>query len=193
MNASWKVANELTIARQIHGRMVAAPDLQTFESAWADLLHRLERVWNKLSAHYKKSPRWGQLERSIHCAPAPRSFACLPHQCAWGRRTQCQRITNRHEATVQITAEPSGSTLVRLIEGADNLVRIEYTGGAPEVVFLPARMRLLPIVNRGRTYEVPNSHAGSLIDPTDVAEIAATAIRFYERAVNDADSHFGNA
>ncbi len=48
------------------------------------------------------------------------------------------------------------------------------------VDFIPGKTKLLAVVNRGRTYPVPISHRGKVIDPTKVVEIAETAVEFYE-------------
>jgi hypothetical protein len=38
--------------------MTSAPSLETFELAWIEYLHRLERFWNRSLAHFSKSPKW---------------------------------------------------------------------------------------------------------------------------------------
>ena len=39
--------------------MRASPSLEDFEEHWKHFLHRLERIWNKMKAHYGRSPKWG--------------------------------------------------------------------------------------------------------------------------------------
>lgn len=58
------------------------------------------------------------------------------------------------------------------------------------IEFIPAKTKLLPIINRGREYSVPNIHLGKQIDPSNVPELAELGVQFYENFLNKAEAYF---
>ena len=56
--------------------------------------------------------------------------------------------------------------------------------------FTSAKTELLPVVNRGRRYEVPREHLDQAINPQDVSSVAKVAFGFYESALADAENFF---
>lgn len=62
--------------------------------------------------------------------------------------------------------------------------------GTIKVAFHPARVLLLPIVNRGRTYPVPSEHLGKPFSDTSVVHLASLGLDFYRTVVTAAESHF---
>lgn len=68
---------------------------------------------------------------------------------------------------------------------------IHLDASAPVIVeFIAARTKLLPVLNRGRQYPVPTQHLGMPIDPSNVVALAAAGIKFYKRAVQEAEAFF---
>jgi hypothetical protein len=59
-----------------------------------------------------------------------------------------------------------------------------------KIDFLPAKTRLLPVLNRGRTYPVPTIHLGNSIDPNNVIAIAEAGVQYYEHFLNQAEAYF---
>lgn len=58
------------------------------------------------------------------------------------------------------------------------------------ITFYPARVRLLPVTNRGRTYSVPNSHFGKTVDSNNAVQIAKTAYQYYGLFLDEAEKFF---
>jgi len=61
---------------------------------------------------------------------------------------------------------------------------------ALKITFYPNRTKLLPVVNRGRTYGVPTSHLGQNIDATNVVSIARAAYQYYCLFLDGAEQFF---
>ena len=62
--------------------------------------------------------------------------------------------------------------------------------GVLSLVFRPEQTRLLPVVNRGRTYPVPKSHLGRTINPEDVLAAAHAGWAFYASVLDQAEPSF---
>ena len=57
----WK---QLKKAESYIEKMSNAATLDDYEESWKDFLHNLERAWNKLVSHLKRSPKYqGWIER----------------------------------------------------------------------------------------------------------------------------------
>ena len=58
MQSSPKLQEELSRARDLVAAMEGSGTLSELEDHWKEYLGRLERVWFKAFAHYKRSPKW---------------------------------------------------------------------------------------------------------------------------------------
>ena len=166
-----------------------ARSLDEFEEQWKSFLHRLERVWNKTSHHYGKSPKWngwkGKYEQLRKNDPL---LAYLVNARGADEHT-VNEILSREPGGIGINPAEGNSFYIEHMTINKGQISIK----SPQKIridFIPAKTRLLPVVNRGRTYAVPVSHRGKVIDPTKVVEIAETAVKFYEEFLNDAESYF---
>jgi len=61
------------------------------------------------------------------------------------------------------------------------------------LTFIPAKVTLLPVINRGREYAVPQPHLGKPIDSSNVIEVAELGVKFYESFIADAELFLGRS
>lgn len=166
-----------------------AKSLDEFEEGWKNYLHRIERVWNKAVGHYGKSPRWnGWKARYERLRKDDPLLAYLINA----------RGADEHTVG-EITACDQGGIGVNAAEG--NILHIERMEmrkrrlfiKSPQrlrVTFIPHRTKLVPVVNRGRTYPVPTSHLGQPVNPLNVIEIAEAGAKFYGDFLDEVEKFF---
>jgi len=147
-------------------------------------------VWSKSIAHFGQSPRWngwkGSFEKLRRTDPL---LAYLVNA----------RGAEEHTVTEIVETKP-GSLGIGAAEGnALYIERMDINRGrisikSPQkirVEFTPARMRLLPVTNRGRTYPLPTAHLGTAVEPNDIFAIAHAGLAFYDEFLGKAKAFFG--
>jgi hypothetical protein len=109
----------------------------------------------------------------------------LLNYCLHARNADGHRIEEIATAEAQMTikAGKEGSSHIRRILVTPKRREVQYTGAAPEVDFVH-RLRLLPVEDRGQTYDPPPAAQGPL---HELAEQAASMI---EALIHDAERRF---
>ncbi|MGC4060136.1 MAG: hypothetical protein QM749_04495 [Aquabacterium sp.] len=177
--------------------MRTSTSLDEFDEHWTQFLHRVERVWSKTIAHYGRSPKWGNWAAGyIKDRRRDQLLSYLINA----------RGAEEH-TTAEVTAREQGGLGVRVAPGAGlqpdgrTLIQDMTFGPGPDgmyvsstlplqVALFPARVRLLPVENRGRTYPIPTIHLDVAIDPDDLIATAELALHYYVQVVEKAEWHF---
>lgn len=188
MQASPKLEEELSRARDAVAAMKASKNLSDLEEHWKEYLGRLERVWFKAFAHYKKSPKWQAWQASFEAARKKDPLLSYLRNARGADEHTVSDIVEHQGGLISIVPGERGGTIKNLrISGG---VAAAETTGTVDVVFSPERIKLLPVVNRGVTYDVPTQHLGTPINPDHVVSIAETGLAFYERFLREAEAFF---
>jgi hypothetical protein len=160
-----------------------------FQEQWKSFLHGLERIWNKTSNHYGKSPKWkGWKGKYEHIRKNDPLLTYLAYARGADEDTVNEMLP--HESgDIEMNPEECSNIYIDNMMIDKGQIYIE----SPQKIrfgFIPANTQLLPVFNRGQTYAVPVSHRGQAIDPAKVVETAETAVRFFEDFLNDMESYF---
>ena len=197
MQSSQAPHIEIATAKQAIESMREAESLDDSDQNWKLFLHRLERIWSKTLAHYRRSPKWGNWAAKFD--RDRKSDMLLSYLC--------QARGAEEHTTTEVTGNEPGSVDINLADGvgvqSDGSVLIEdlsfvsgpdgtriFSAQPLKLTFVPARVRIEPVVNRGRTYAVPHTHLGKAVDPTNLIFIANLALQYYEAVVAKAEEHF---
>ena len=163
--------------------------LDEFEENWKIFLRHIERVWNKAANHYGKSPKWsgwkGKYEQLRKKDPL---LSYLVNA----------RGTEEHTVNEIVSGEPGG---IGINPAEGNSLYIEHMTlnkgniyiKSPQKIrvdFIPGKIKLRPLLNRGRKYPVRESHLGNKIDPNNVIEVAEQGASYYKNFLNNAESYF---
>jgi hypothetical protein len=166
-----------------------AGSLGLFEEQWNSFLHGLERIWNKASNHYGKSPKWkGWKGKYEHIRKNDPLLIYLAYARGADEHT-VNEILSHESGDIGINPAEDNNLYINHMTTDQGQIYI----GSPQKIrfeFIPSSTQLLPVVTRGQTCAVPVSHRGQVIDPVKVVETAETAVRFYEDFLNDVESYF---
>lgn len=165
MDVASHARAELDHARAALGAMESSHDLDAFERSWKEFLHRIERVWNKSEAHFKRSPKWNGWKGTHETLRRTDSLLSYLVNARGAEEHTVEPITERTGSQLSFQAGPTGSALIRRIAITKEGQLLVDGEGSLEVSFSPERIRLLPILNRGRSYAVPSQHLGKGISP----------------------------
>ena len=180
---------ELKRARSAMESMRHAQALGEFEEGWKEFLRRIERTWNKMQSHYGKSPKWtGWQSKYESLRKKDQLLSYLVNA----------RGAEEHTVDSVVSTTPGGVTINPASGNFMHIESLSLNNGilrvkSPQEIkisFISAKTELLPVVNRGRRYEVPKEHLGHAIDPQNVSSIATAAFAFYESALADAENFF---
>jgi hypothetical protein len=189
MQHSEQPSLELAKARSTIEVIRNTKALEDFEEGWKEFLGRIERVWNKASNHFCKSPKWngwkGKFEGLRRSDPL---LSYLVNARGADEHT-VNEITGKEPGGIGINPAEGNSLYIEHMEINNGNIFIK----SPQKIkinFLPSRTTLLPITNRGRTYSVPTTHLGKPVDPKNVIAIAEAGAQFYENFLVQAEEFF---
>jgi hypothetical protein len=170
--------------------MKASPSLEDFEGHWKDLLHHIERVWTKALHKYDSHSGWRALRTK---------YESLRNNDPLLSYLKNARDADEHTVNEIVAHEPGGIGINPAEGNALYIEHMEIARGrisikSPQrirVDFIPGKTKLLPVVKRDRTYDIPTAHRGDVIDPTNVIDVAEKALTFYEGFLGDVESTLG--
>ena len=179
--------DQLAKAREHICLMRAAGSLDEFEERWKSFLHRVDRVWSKAVSKYARSSNWPELKAKYEKLRETDPLLVYLKRARNADEHTIDEIVSREEGGIILNpAEGNVLQVERLVASADRIsirspqnIRVE---------FIPAKTRLLPVIDRWGTTPVPTSHLGESIDPTMVVDVAERAATFYEDFLIEVES-----
>jgi hypothetical protein len=148
-------------------------DFSAFEASWREFLRKIERVWSKAQAGMHDRPGWKRFEVEIEDLRKNDPLLRYLRHARNADEHSIQDVTGDWDAKARATQITSNS------------IKVEW-----EVWDRP----LLPVTNRGVTYEPPREHLGQPLSDRlkkGVAEpivMADLALGFYKSVLNRAIS-----
>lgn len=165
--------------------------LDEYEDHWKDFLHNLERAWNKLTSHLKRSPKFQGWNRRGQVERLRKQDELLSYliNARGADEHSIEDITKKEAGGIGINpAQGNSLTINQLVIDNGN---ISFDADRPvKIEFISGKIRLLPITNRGREYKVPAKHLGKDIASTDPAKLAELALEFYKNYFKEAEGYF---
>jgi hypothetical protein len=190
MQGSLAPRIEISKAAKAIDDMEGAATLEDFEEQWKTFLQRLERSVNKAQAHFKKSPKWDSWWGKYKALRTNDELLSYMVYARGAEEHSVEEIVSREGGGLAINPA-FGNVLAIKKMTMFNGVITEFNSPHPvRFDFLPQRTKLLPVLNRGRTYSVPTKHLGSPIDSQNVIEIAKMGLKFYDEFLIEADKYF---
>lgn len=194
MQHSDKPSQELDLAKELVRQMEEAKTLVDLEAYWKRYLHHLDRVWNKAEAHFSRSPKWSGWHGKF-AQPRKKDPLLLYLNKA--------RDADEHSITDITEKRPGGWSLDAATPGGDLYIKKLIIGAAGQIEHLDAgtpfklnvtasEVRLLPVTNRGRTYDPPTEHLGKAISPNNLIDLANKGVSFYGEFLLAAEKFFVN-
>lgn len=184
---------ELSKAKEAISEMDGAKSLADFEEAWKKYLFRLERCFNKGQAHFKKNPKWDAWWGTYKRARSTDQLLSYLKNARGAEEHSIEEIVERIPDSATINPANGRSLFINHLS-TDAFGRINSISSPQplSIVFHPARVTLLPVVNRGVKYPIPTIHLGEEVDPSDVSAIAKKGHAFYSGFLSAAEDYFIN-
>ena len=190
MQRSTQPRIELERAERALLGMKSSTSLDEFEECWRYFLTHLERVWNKSVNHFSKSGKWQSWHgKYLSARRKDQLLSYLINARGAEEHTVESIITRSPEGWGIMPPEPYGEMRIRTFTDESGNYVMQTTPGS-KVVFFPSETQLLPVTNRGRTYDVPRKHLGEDIVPEDIPSLADKALLFYRGFLDDAEKYF---
>lgn len=191
MQYSDKPLRELKQAKDALASMDAAKTVSDLEALWKRFLHQLERTWNKAEAHYSRSPKWSGWHGKYAQARKKDELLVYLTKARDADEHGIEDISQKEMGSIGIgPAEPTGTFSLSVRVDEHGQIQVKEASGPVKIDVIPARVRLLPVTTRGRTYDVPENHLGKPINSSNLSELAQMALAFYEDFLAAADRFF---
>ena len=190
MQHSDAPVNELTKARAAIEAMLHATSLDEFEQAWKEYLGRIERIWYKASSHFGKSPKWKSWKRPHEKQREQDPLLAYLKAARGAEEHSVTEIVTQEQGRISVSAPPEGpwgpvGNIKLYSDGT-----LTYDGPPGAVKFNPARMVLATVTERGRSFPPPTRHAGQVIDPNEVIQLARLGADYYDTFLARAEDEF---
>jgi hypothetical protein len=172
-------------------KMTTASSLGEYEEYWKEFLHNLERSWNKLTSHLKRSPKYqGWVERG-KTEKLRRQDQLLSYlvNARGAEEHSVADISKQQPGGIGINPAFGNSLHINKLEINNGQIHID-SDQPIRIDFIPGKVELLSVENRGRTYDIPSQHIGNDIKTNDPVEIAKLGVAFYKAYFEKAESHF---
>lgn len=189
MQPSPHIHLELQKCAELLEALEKAASTQEFEELWQRFLGNLERVWNKCLNHFGKSPKWngwkGRFERERRIDPL---LSYLSNARGAHEHTVAD-ITTSQPASIGIGAGPNGSVHIKHLSIGPNGITGDWAGDLA-ITFIPGKVDPIAVTNRGRIYQVPDSHIGQKLPDKTVLTLGRYGLNYYVNLVAAAEKHF---
>jgi hypothetical protein len=186
-----KPLEQLEKAASFIHAMKISKTLTEYEASWIDFLHNLERAWNKLSSHLSRSPKyqgWSERGRVMQLRKKDPLLSYLVNARGADEHS-IHDITQLKQGGIGINPASGNSLHINKLSINNN--RISIDSDQPiKIDFIPGEVKLLPVVNRGRTYQVPSVHLDNSIMHVNPVNIAELGISFYRDYFTKAEKYF---
>lgn len=172
-------------------KMTTASSLGEYEEYWKEFLHNLERSWNKLTSHLKRSPKYqGWVERG-KTEKLRRQDQLLSYlvNARGAEEHSVADISKQQPGGIGINPAFGNSLHINKLEINNGQINID-SNQPIRIDFIPGKVVLMSVENRGRTYDIPSQHLGNDIKTNDPVEIAKLGVAFYKTYFEKAESHF---
>jgi hypothetical protein len=190
MDMAVHAHKELDDARIAFKAMESSKSLDDFEKHWKEYLHSLERIWSKSVAHFGLCSSWNGWKGRYESLRKKDPLLNYLTNARGAEEHTVAEITAREESSLSFKAGPTGSAVIKRITIMKDGTLSVFGDGSLVIAFSPGRIKLLPIVNRGRNYPIPSKHLGQSVLSDNVLEVAQAGINFYESFLADADEFF---
>jgi len=171
--------------------MKSSKSLPEYEQNWKEFLHNLERAWNKLTSHLQHSPKyqgWNERGRTEKIRRQDPLLSYLVNARGADEHS-VEDITRSEPGGIGISPASGNSLYIDKLEIKNGQMTID-SDQPIKIDFIPGRVRLLPAVNRGRTYPTPTAHLDKDLDSDDPIKIAELGVEFYRNYFKKAEAYF---
>ncbi len=192
MVALRNARKELRAADRAFKGMRGAASFAEFEDQWSAFLGALERIWVKAERECRDfRDHFEPWQRPYSAARKSDELLSYLHHARNASNHTIQEIAQHQGTDVVITANPEGpwEPMRNVIIYAEGFGTVETRGAVP-VVQLVERIGLLPVEDRGVSYNTPTSHLGNALARRDPLTIAELGLRYYADFLNGIEKTF---
>lgn len=185
-----QVKTELQKAKAQVEAMNNASSLEDFEETWKQYLFRLERVWSKSKDRYKRYPKWSGWSAPYSTARKNDPLLVYLRNARNADEHTEQEIADKLPSGIGIGASDGGALYIEELAIIGGRITELKGSSNMKVEFVPGRLRLRDVTNKGILYLVPTSHLGKEVDTTDIISIARLGLSYYESFCSAAIKEF---
>jgi len=175
-----KTKIELNAAQYAIERLKKAETYPEMKAAWQDVVSRLEKTWTK-----------AKLE-CAGCVGEPRTLLDTTTATRGSDELLIYLSQARHADQHSLESGTSWGLGMRIEVPAGASVNIDFETGTVKakdgdihVAVAGPVYALIPVVNRGVTFDPPEQHLGKPVKGTDPITVAKTGFSFYSQLVSD--------
>ena len=148
---------------------------------WSEFLVAANRIYTKLEQGAKAGSSKGWFDSKKHLRRTDPLLSYLQHVRNVDEHG-IEQVAELHPPTMAFQTD-EGRKEIPMTPGTHT---IEFFGSPPKIGWLPPTVRVIPVVDRGITYEPPSSHLGRRIEDSGLFDIANLALEYLQSLVAEA-------
>ena len=166
--------------------MAVASNLTDLKDAWSEFLTEMSRFFNMLRNGAAAGPAKGWNDKLWHRRTQDPLMSYLLH-ARNAEEHGIAGIAGIQPGRVRLKARQGNNLHTRLMFGSGGQIVVDNDTAAKLLVeFVPSAVELLPVVDRGITYQPPTEHLGLPISTADPITVAQLALSFARDALQQA-------
>jgi hypothetical protein len=176
-------AAETELARAIQ-KCEILKDARNFDEIathWVEFLVAANRIYTKLEQGAKDGSSKGWFDTKKNLRRADPLLSYLQH-ARNADEHGIEQVQTRHPVSMALDTD-EGRLEIPMTPGTHT---ISFSGSPPKMAWLPPSVRVVPVIDRGKSYASPSSHLGQRIDDTGLLDIASLAVQYLKTLVAEA-------
>jgi hypothetical protein len=186
-----RARNDFTAAQHKLAQMKAAADLSQLSACWSEFLTLIQRVFAKLRKSTERGPSKGWFDSILNIRNTDPLLGYLLH-ARNADEHGIEPITQNHPGGIGIRPKVGNTLHIGHMEISRGRIYVDpETVKNMEVAFIPARISLTTVRDRGIDYPPPSEHLGKPISESNPIQVAELALAFWEDTLAHAAREFG--
>ncbi|WP_180396165.1 hypothetical protein [Klebsiella pneumoniae] len=182
---------EIKAAKKCVANMEASQNLDDMEQLWRDCLNHIEKSFTKLlSATTPVKQKFSNIFSTQYQLRKTDKLLVYIKQARDSDNHSIQDISEKKGPAIGINPKHDGDMLHIEKLTFDSQGNILLSSHNAVVEFLPERINVIAVKNRGVEYNPPTSHVGKPFLTRNPVELAKSAIIFYEDWIEASSKHF---
>jgi hypothetical protein len=174
--------------------MRRARNFDELEDGWRDYLGALEKAWLKAERECQTvRDQFEPWQQPFRAERKSDPLLCYLTHARNADTHTIQDTLNQTAPTVGLGPAYGNSWYIEKLEIRNGQIT-HYSGDKPlKTTFIPGRLELVTVIDRGVSYQPPTTHRGKPLSKTDPVSVAEVGLAYYEGFILEADRCFFGA
>ena len=191
MKPSVNIHKEILACEKLLEELAKSANSDEFQDIWHRVLGHLERIWTKSVGYYKVSPKWSKWHQKEEAVRKAYPLLLYLTNARGAYEHKADDVTEKTGGGLAISAGSGKPVHIKKMTVSNGQVSGEWDGDL-RVTFIPEKVDLKPVTNRGVLHKVPDIHLGKKLPSKDVIVVGQMGMKYYKDLIKRAEEFFAD-